>query len=708
MEENEVTPTANVADKPVPPELEAEKKLVGMKIKKIKADKKHFAPAFKRMRENMDLAFYGADKKEWNPEKKYTAPIVQRHVNQSVATLYAKNPTMKVTRRKRMDHAIWDGSIEEFQMATQQAQLAVMSNQPVAPEAEAVLADVEQAQAQRKVIDNVCRTLELLLDHSLDENRFKAQMKQCVRRAKTTAIGWCRVGYQRKMDKRPETRQRINDITTQAAKIEQLQAKLSAEDATSRADYEAEQEELRLAMEQLQSEPEIVVREGLVYSFPKSTAVIPDKDTTDLRGLTDCGHLSEEFSYTVDEIQEIFGVNLKDEGWGYAPYKVNAATGEAKEQKTGSSSSGDEPEDEKCAVWQHFDRSTGLVYTLCDGCPRFLEPPKAPNVKLERFFVHFGLTFNEVEHEGELFPPSDVQLIRHMQMETNRAREDLRQHRYANRPAWLSPAGSLEEKDKKNLKDYNPHDIIFLIGLATGQKAEDILQRMPTVPIDQNAYTVQPMIEDVLRVVGSQEANLGPTSGATATESSIAETSRVSAANSNVDDLDQFLEDIARASAQVLLINMEEDTVKRIVGDGAAWPQATVQQIQEEIYATIEAGSSGRPNQAQEVANFERMVPLLIQVPGISPKWLAKEAIRRLNDSADIDEALMEGAPSIVSMNQQKQPGTGDPGTDPNAQGGEGGQNAPTQPGQAQGPQPAMPAPAGAANQSTPQGKRVA
>jgi hypothetical protein len=281
------------------------------------------------------------------------------------------------------------------------------------------------------------------------------------------------------------------------------------------------------------------------------------------------------------------------------------------------------------------------------------------------------------------------------------------------------PAGSLEDKDKKNLKDYAAHDIIPMVGLAPGQKIGDILQRMPTEPIDQNAYTTAPMFEDVLRTVGSQEANLGGTSNSTATEAGIAESSRSEATASNVDDLDETLVDLARASAQILFGNMDAQTVKNIVGPGAAWPQVTKQQIYDEISIDIEAGSSGRPNRAQEIANMERMLPLLIQIPGIKPEWLAKQSLRRLDDRLDIDEGLESDLPSITTMNRQTQPGTGDPATDPNqqgeAQGGAAGgnDNQPTQPGSRpgstpQGPQPANPAPQQPSVYYGRDGKRIA
>lgn len=116
-----------------------------------------------------------------------------------------------------------------------------------------------------------------------------------------------------------------------------------------------------------------------------------------------------------------------------------------------------------------------------------------------------------------------------------------------------------------------------------------------------------------------------------------------------------------------------------------SWPQLTLAEIAGEIYLDVEAGSSGKPNQAVEINNWQQMLPFLIQMPGINPMWLAKETIRRLDDRLDLTEAIAAGMPSIVMQNQAKQPGPADPMADPNAQGAEGANNAPAGPSEQQG-----------------------
>src|SRR3546814_7663517 len=79
-------------------------------------------------------------------------------------------------------------------------------------------------------------------------------------------------------------------------------------------------------------------------------------------------------------------------------------------------------------------------------------------------------------------------------------------------------------------------------------------------------YETNGIFEDILRIAGSQEANLGGAAGATATESSIAEGSRISSLESNTDDLDELLTTLARATGQLMLMELSVEKVIEIVG----------------------------------------------------------------------------------------------------------------------------------------------
>ena len=234
-----------------------------------------------------------------------------------------------------------------------------------------------------------------------------------------------------------------------------------------------------------------------------------------------------------------------------------------------------------------------------------------------------------------------------------------------------------------NLQSHPANAVVKLQNLSPGQAVNQILQPIQHSPIDPSLYDTTMLLDDMMRVVGSQEANIGGTSASTATEVSVAEGSRMSSLSSNVDDIEDFLCEIARATGQVLMEQMDQQTVLTIAGPGAVWPQLTANEIAQELMLEVEAGSNGRPNKELRIQSFERLAPILLQIPGMNPEWMAKQAIERLDDGMDLADAIRGALPSIVAQNAQKQVATGDPATDPNAQGVQGGQNVAPAPGAA-------------------------
>ena len=245
-------------------------------------------------------------------------------------------------------------------------------------------------------------------------------------------------------------------------------------------------------------------------------------------------------------------------------------------------------------------------------------------------------------------------MIQCQQMELNRSGEGLREHRYANRPRHIT-ASNIPEEDAKALENAKAHSVTVIKSMTPEMKVQDKFQPFPHLPIDPNLYNSAPAFQDILRAAGTQEANLGGTSNATATESSIAHASQQSVESSATDEMDDTLTEMARAGGQILLAEMSEAQVKAIVGDGAIWPQMNRDDIAKEIQLEVVAGSSGMQNQSHDVQVRERMFPLLFQIPGISHEFLVRDALRVLDDKMDYEDAIDMTALSITALNGQMQ-----------------------------------------------------
>ena len=652
--------TQGIKRDPDPNAKDSMKALVKEWQGKIMRAKKHWERQINGMREDMD--FYMG--KQWpghrgQNDDRYVANLVQRHVQTRVAALYAKNPKAIAKRRNTLDFTIWEGDASQLESANTANQQAFMTTGMPDPHAMALMADVEQGFEKRRQLDKIGKTMEIIFHHIIETQDIKTHMKQLVRRTCVTGIGFVKIGYQRVMSMRPEDVEKLTDITEQIKTLDRLEQDLRDDKFDENS---ARRAQLELLKKELMEKEDMIIDEGIVFDFPQSQTIIVDTRCRQLQGFIGAEWVAQEFVLTCDEVKEVYGVDL---GTSFT------------RQENKYSGSDEKSEADLAKIWEIYNKRDGLKYVIADGYPDFLVEPSCPEVKLKRFWPFFLLAFNEVESDRDIYPPSDVRLIKPIQMEYNLARQRLREHRNANRPLYVTPVGMLSEGDVKKLMDRQPNEVIQLMSLQPGQAVNQLLQPVQPIQIDPSLYDTSMFMEDLFRVVGSQEANLGGGTGNTATEVSVAESSRMSSMGSNVDDLDEFLTELARAAGAVMLTMMDPATATKIAGPGAAWPTLSSQAIAEELLLEIEAGSSGRPNKAADIAAFERLAPLLIQIPGIDPTWLAKEAIKRMDDGLDMTEAVRAALPSIVQMNAQKQMAEVEASQDPNLQGPAGGGGQP-------------------------------
>lgn len=666
------------AEQPEVPDARAA--LVKQWCEKIETARKHWKDVFKAMRESQDFAMYGCDK-AWRDGGNYTVPILPRYINQAVAQLYAKNPKAIFKRKSRLRYKMWDGRSDSLQSAMEMAQMGE-------PQSMALIQEVLAVRQNDLMLDRMGTTLELLYEYYLNEQstNFKQRLKAAVRRVKTCKVAWIKLGYQRVLDERPEASAGIQDVTS---KLKQIEALMQRAQAGKIQEHEAEAEKLRLNLADLQRDQYLVLRDGLVFDFPRANQILVDPECTHLKSLTGANWIAHEYEMTPERVKAVWGVDI---GKDFTPYDKDDTSRKAKQTT--------DPKDCKARAYEVWDKVSQQVFVVVEGFKDFVKEPATPDIVLERFWPLFPIVFNEVEHDDQIYPMSDIEQAKDIQNEYNRSRQALREHRIAARPYWVEGAG-MEDTDKNKLANHEAHAIISISTLGTGMKVEDVLQRGPTAPIDPNLYELESHFVDLTRVVGYQEAQLGSVSGATATESSIAQQSQSAAQNSDVDDLDEVLTELARSASQVMLMHVDKQTVVEIVGEGAVWPDmpATREEAAKELYLEIEAGSSGRPNKAADLANLERAMPMLIQLPGINPMPIGRKYLTLLD--IDPEEGVADNLPSISAMNailakQSQNPGaqpTGDPQTDPGAQGGQGGQNAPAPNANREGPQPEYTAP---------------
>lgn len=658
-------------------------------------------PTFERIREDMS---FGAGN-QWGDARSsdagqdcYQADIVQRHLQQKEASLFCKNPTWVAKRRPRMEYTVWDGEEDSLRgayelvaanaQALQQIEQIKKSIVPSPesgvggnPDAEqqlmalqaslpgaltgalAIVSDFENARKQRRLETTMGVTLTRLFDQQLDEQSpaFQLSMKQLVTRVNTCGVGWAKIMFRRSMTggetpKDPNTQAPNAEgeqpaATGTAAQLAAIKQRMAALNEPGVEMDSAMAGELELMLRQLRADaPEgqsEISDEGLVIQFLGATAVIVDRNCTNLRGLVGCNRMAHEVLMDVEACEREYGVSLRDTG-----AKVYGADGTSDaDMRTEAGGKNDDSQagpGKKVCVLHIYDKVAGLCYTVCDGVKDFLREPYAPKPDWSFFWNILPLTFRPIEVERNepekgvtCYPRSDVRLLMPMQREKNRSREAYREHRKQNRPGWVYREGAFNEADKAKLADWPAFGAIGLQGLAPGDDISKIFARKPTEEVNPMNYDTGAFDADALQVVGTQPANLGQQGvNEKATGQAIAEGSRIQAVDSNVSDMEEFMSLMAEG-AGLLLMEMKPTTVKRKVGQGAVWPEVSMADMRENLWLEIEAGSTGRPNQALELRNFADIGPQLkemMMAEGVSLRPLIKEGVRRLDDGLEVDD----------------------------------------------------------------------
>lgn len=612
---------------------------------RIRDAKNHWDNDFKRMRKNMEfVAGYQWEGQENMDDLRYVANVTLRLVNDRVASLYARNPRVVPEMRKRMDFQVWDGKMESLQQA------AAMMQHPEADPAHsmaavALISDYTNGMQMRHVIGKVGETLEKVFAWQLDNQApsFKGQMKHLVRQTVVTGVGYVRLDFARG-DENPLST--VASDATKGDRVKQAQLIMRKLQDGEITEDSPEIETLKTLVQSFNAyeDEQTEIPERLVFDFPPSTTVILDPRCRCLKGFVGARWIAQEYLLPLNEVNAHFGTKVSvgagDNAVQFTPLGNQIAEGNVDYAKDGGVS------DVRVCVWNVFDLDTKSSFFICDGWKEFLEEPAPVYPETKHFWPIFALTFNDViVEDGQKatpFPPSDVQLVTSPQKELNRSRQALREQRKANAPKYMTGKGWLTDEDKESLVNSLANSVIELQGAAPNDDINKKLSPFQHASIDPLAYDTAPINEDLFHVFGNEDSSQPASSKSTATAATINEQARVTTTSSNVDDLDDFLSAIAEAGGEILIRECSSETVRRIAGPGAVWPEQGKEDFIDMIFLKIVAASSGRPNKALELANFQQIAPILLQA-GANPMFIVREAIKRLDDKLDIEEAFALG-----------------------------------------------------------------
>lgn len=670
-------PVNGDSEPPETDELCADRAQVKLWQKRIVEAKKKWRPDFNRMKSNME--FTGG--LQWPNQvdlhdDRYSCNLTLRLVNQKVATLYARNPTAEVTRRKQLDYQVWDGDINSLMPALQQASAMVGSGGMLPPDLEMLLQDVQAGKQRARLVHQVCDTLNVIYQYFVDVQKpdFKEQAKAMVRSAVICSVGYVRPIYCSDSNTQYHSVSSVDTLATKQARIQRAKEILERRKEDELDDSDAEMATLKSlvmsigASQSLQDEDKLPER--LEFDFPMATSIIVDTRCRNLKEFVAARWIAQEYILPVDEVNALFMVDIdtgSSEGKA-TDYQISNDT--LLVQPNPDQAGNDDPfKRHMVSLYEIFDYNSKTRCFVVTGWKDYIVHPEPLFPSVSGFWPIQALVFNDTvvdpDTRASIYPPSDVDLVRSAQKEWNRTRNALRDQRNANAPKYVVRKGYLTDEDILKLKNAEPNAVIQLEGIPPDVEPSKFVQVLQVAEIDPKVYDTAPLEQDLMLSGGAQQANIGPAQpNVTATVGTIAEQSRMTVSSSNIDDLDGVLSRTAQGSCEMLLRALPSEYAKRIAGPGAVFPSATREDFVNEIQISIKAASSGRPNKAVEIANFQQIAPILLQ-SGANPFSVIEEGVRRLDDSLDVTKFLPinqpMGAPQAPGAQQGSPPTNGQP-----------------------------------------------
>lgn len=320
--------------------------------------------------------------------------------------------------------------------------------------------------------------------------------------------------------------------------------------------------------------------------------------------------------YTKADIDDRWDLNEED--WTFAG-KAKISYG----SKTGSRNIDTDPADrsnndatqinDRYAVWEMHEKSTGRRYVWCEGMRKFFVN-EVPEVVWHKWYPFFPLIFNRVT--GKFFGLSDVQLQRPLQEEINTKRTHEREAQKACYPRYVIQQGLLDPGEKQKIEEAQPYAVIEVKAVEELQKK---LIELKVASFDPALYDISKPQREIQLMAGIPAAANGATGGADtlATEAAIANEQLNIQSDRRKDIVESLVRDVHECLIELELQVFPEENVKQLVGPAAVWPVLDREKLWRNLGLEIKAGLSGKPDKKKELEAWTQFGSLAATLPGV-------------------------------------------------------------------------------------------
>jgi hypothetical protein len=573
----------------------------------------------------------------------------------------------------------------------QPADLAAMAAQM--EQAEQAMAAAQQSNDFAAYLDALAKfgqTIEIVVKHCADEAGFGDFLAGAVQDVQTDGFVWVKVAWHDNMGRDPLGVHRDDDFQETVRRLSTLAADFQADlfddtDAryqelcdlgdTVREQVAGERWVVDLA-QQLGIDPREQSWESGAAATPQGIAEIPRFqgfaidaiEPADLRRdwnisrpeeFRKSSFLAQRLWMTDEEIKDGFG--LTDDAIRDAIQPSSARAADVDSRLDGGSKSTDVTENPadrslverstrngRRAVFERWDRTDRRRYAWIEGTDRFLVN-EVPAVVSKYWYPFFLLYFNRVT--GRFEPVSDAKLQRPLVDEYNQMRTHDRQARRASYNKYIIAKNLMSDEEKAKLESCPPEGVVEI------KRARDV-QKYLQVVVGKNysrelydTTVVRSALDEMANIPASARGNVQAAKFATsdqiANQVMNEQTDRYKAA------IEKFAGEILTHMAEILVQVMPEKNAKAIAGPGAVWPVMDRETLWRNLQLEIEAGSTGKPDQARRLQLYEQMGQILqsLGVGGPTSQWdinavtVMSDLLDAMNNRADATRYLIRRPP---------------------------------------------------------------
>lgn len=531
----------------------------------------------------------------------------------------------------------------------------------------------QYAKRQREV-KAFAETAEVIGQKLWSDGQLKKRGRPWVRSALTVAVGVIKASWQERTAPSPETVTAINDLQANIKRLQMLAEKADDPDCP---DDDAALAELQRQLAALQGQVEQVVSRG----FAIDCVAAEDFDVAP--GYTIANHCdapwnAQRIPMRYDDAMAEFDLDKETmrQAKQYTARKpvmvkndaalmdgdVDPKEADAYISTSGGNTQGQQDDGGKWVmVREIWDRDSNTVLTAIDGIKRWVKEGWNPPATT-RFYPFFLFTTGELD--GQRHPQSLPSRSAKLVDEYNRIGSAEAEHRRRVKPKTVFNAGLMSPKDAKKLQDGVSVEMVAINPTQPNTPVGNIVQVVTYPRMDPGLYNRQPIIGELERIWGVQEALSGAVNVAkTATESEIQQSGFQARSGSRRDALESSMTELAQYTVEVARVYVSNEDAVAIAGPDAFWPPYEgPDDLARMLTIDIRAGSSGKPNTSAERQAWATQLPILqngiVQIGQLrqsSPADIA-DALERLlqitaersGDRIDIDQLVPQAGPQPV------------------------------------------------------------